>query len=348
MANLSAELLLGSARLEQHLNQKARPQYERFGIYQFPSIITTNEPTERNLNSFAHRHYPHAIDYSDPCTYPPLWRKQVMLPFPPPPGYIQRDTYGISVFDWQTKRIRLQQQLQAEDSRRRSQQFVKEQEAQRIEHARVAQANRRAKVMGAMSKMGMGCPLTLEERYLVTQDAYEQEKTEIERETAGLAGAEIEARKAAKKAAAIEAEQHGEGEADFQQGSIPDEETMHYLRRKRNPHRVYRNGPNVIVQVLQPIICVITFIWYLLSCPDGFRSCPCGLIKRPYRFVAHNPALVPAVVSVPVFIFWEEVLEWIVWALLRTLQISAITAVLIVRWIATSPKKDESSSVLIS
>ncbi|KAL8939060.1 MAG: hypothetical protein Q9216_003567 [Gyalolechia sp. 2 TL-2023] len=53
----------------------------------------------------------------------------------------------------------------------------------------------------------------------------------------------------------------------------------------------------------------------LVSCPDGFHYCPCGLVKRPYRFLALNPALVVSPVALLVIRYWWEILVWVVgWA----------------------------------
>ncbi|KAL8721155.1 MAG: hypothetical protein Q9225_002113 [Loekoesia sp. 1 TL-2023] len=284
---------------------------------------------DRNPNSFSHRHSPHAIDYSDPFTRPPLWRKQVMLPFPPPPGYIQRSTYGISAFDLQTKRIRMQREMQAEESRQRSREFLEAQEEQRVERNREAEGLRQAKVMGAMSKASIGSPLTLEDRFHIIQDEYEQVKKEWDRETSGLAGAEVEARNAAKEAAAQEKE-------GFEQGDVTDPETPAQPRQQRRS----RKQSNIVVQLLQLLIFIIPLILYFLSCPDGFRFCPCGIIKRPYRFLARNPALVITPVVFLVMVYWREIVGWALPVLLQVVQYTVGTVLFVVIWVAMTPEKE--------
>ncbi|KAL9026866.1 MAG: hypothetical protein Q9196_004529 [Gyalolechia fulgens] len=195
--------LAGSARIQAILNQPPPgSRAEKFGYRESPSIITTNESLDRNTDSFSHRHSPHAIDYSDPFTHLPEWRKQVMLPFPPPSGYIERNTYGPSRFESQTTRIQLHHARQAEEIQQRSQRFLQAQEAQRLERAREDASKKQGKIEGAMSKAGVGLALTLEERFVLSQQAYETEKRQSEKQTRGLAGTEHEMQNTARAAQA--------------------------------------------------------------------------------------------------------------------------------------------------
>lgn len=363
MAYLGQGSLLGSVRLQQQIQSRTpKTTVQKFGTYKLPSIITTSEPIDLNPNSFAHRHRPSAIDYSDPLTRPPQWRKQVMLPYPPPPGFIERKNYGMSRIDLQNVRRLRRDLARAEAAEKRSQLFRQQQEVQRLENKREAVASRAAKLSYAINKLKMGIPLTVEDQSVIAEDDRIREMIEHEKKLAGPAGAELEA--AIAKATAGEATYNKESyDPAYNNVALkggahnlgpptssvppsrqhiveydPDEPPSQFRTHlpPNHPRRQIRSkpGPPMFLQIFQLLMTLPIIIFMLgyhnFRCPDGFRFCPCGIIKRPYRFLAENPGLVFGPVVMLIYVFWDDILYQLAQVLLSMFYIGvSIIALLI-------------------
>ena len=298
------------------------PSCDQFSIYELLSIIATNESTGRNLELFTHHHYPNTFNYSDRSNHPPFWRKQALRPLPPLPGSLQQTTFHPLDFDSQPAHTR----IQAAERRQRSEQFLNEQDQQRAERETEAEAVRKTKVMGAVSKLGMGSSLTLEERFIITQEAYERERKRSDRNDAGLAGAEIGAQKAMEEAEAFPERQVHDGRARMMDAEQP---TSLYRAEKRE-------SSNIMLQIFEFLIFIISIFLYILSCPNGFRLCPCGIIKRPFhllatlcRSLAKNRILLIAPLLFFLAHYWREILECAVPVLLGWVQFLALMVLLL-------------------
>ncbi|KAI4126974.1 MAG: hypothetical protein LQ338_003455 [Usnochroma carphineum] len=361
MANFGTGSLQGSVRFEQHLQQRnLKTTPGKFGQYMFPSIITTNEPVDRNPESFANRHLPDAIDYSDPFAGPPSWRKQVMMPYPAPPAYIERKSYGISRIDYQNLRRTMREQAEEAAAEERSMILRQQQEEQRVETEKVAEAQRVTKIIYAVNKINLGSPLTIEDEFVLLEDARMRDQKKLEKWLAGDAGAEAEA-KAQEAAAAAAAAKEAEEEAAAAEASYyralyntavsrntpasrnsrrtvtppvrieiveydPAEPPIH-LQARLPPHRrrltVLRPKPKSLQKIIQETLQLLVFalplffyiLFHHLSCPDGFRYCPCGIVKRPWRFLAKNPHLPFAIVVLVCAMWWETVVYCLVWGM---------------------------------
>ncbi|KAL8960607.1 MAG: hypothetical protein Q9193_002720, partial [Seirophora villosa] len=229
-------------------------------------------------------------------------------PYPLPYCYIPRNPHGISYLDFQNTRRVLEEQAAAAAAQQRSLRFEQAQEEQRREREREAEAKRIAKVDHAINKMRMGTSLTVEDKYALWDDARREEQRKLDRQLAGPAGAELEAAAAAAAAAVDnddeansyrdEYEEEATGRRPHNHGADSASSPPPPRRQDSTHHRRRPPGRNLLHQLLQLLVflslILLTLLRRALACPDGFRFCPCGLVKRPYRFFARNPHVVGA------------------------------------------------------
>ncbi|KAL8905717.1 MAG: hypothetical protein Q9207_002473 [Kuettlingeria erythrocarpa] len=277
-------------------------------------------------------------------------------------GLIERKSYGISRIELQhTRRLRREQAKEAE-AEKRSQLFRQQQDEQRLENEREAEASRVTKLGYAINKLKLGNPLTVEDQLVVAEDDRIREMIEREKKIAGPAGAELKA--AIAKVAASEAT-HNEAaydpaynDAASRSGAYnpqppprpqiveydPDEPPAHFRTHlpPNHPRRQVRTkpAPPIFLPISQLLITLPTIIFTLLShhlcCPDGFHWCPCGIIKRPYRFLAENPGLVFAPpVGLLAYAFWDE----IVYQVARVLWVMFYVGVLMMAILVLLPSR---------
>ncbi|KAL8647445.1 MAG: hypothetical protein Q9210_005560, partial [Variospora velana] len=219
-------------------------------------------------------HHSHATDSPYPSTH---WRNQSTSLYPHPYGYTVLHPHGISYLDFQSTRRALCAQAEATAAAQRSLRFQQAQEEQRRENEREAEAKRIARVDHAVNKMRVGIPLTVEDAYAIRDHARKEEQWKLDRELAGPAGVE---RDEAVVAAAVDVEEDSEASSytDYSEDDeYAIENTPHNrLGERDSPSPRQQPRPRTLLhQILQ-----------LLGCPDRFRLCPCGLVKRPYRFLA--------------------------------------------------------------
>ncbi|KAI4088244.1 MAG: hypothetical protein LQ344_006209 [Seirophora lacunosa] len=280
MSYLNQGSLLGSVRLQQTIQER--------------------------ISKKAHHEYAHAPS-----------------PYPLPYCYIPRNPHGISYLDFQNTRRVLEEQVAAAAAQQRCLRFEQAQEEQRREREREAEAKRIASVHDAINKMRMGTSLTVEDKYAMRDDARREEQRKLDRELAGPAGAELEA--AAAAAAAVD----DNDEASSYRGEYEEEareQRPHNRRAERTssppppPRRQHSThhrrrrppGRNLLHQLLVflPLI-LLTLLHRALACPDGFRLCPCGLVKRLSRFLARNPHAVGAPLAMLLVMHWRSVLVFV-------------------------------------
>ncbi|KAI4190917.1 MAG: hypothetical protein LQ348_003580 [Seirophora lacunosa] len=260
-------------------------------------------------------------------------------PYPLPYCYIERNPHGISYLDFQNTRRVLEEQVAAAAAQQRCLRFEQAQEEQRREREREAEAKRIASVHDAINKMRMGTSLTVEDKYAMRDDARREEQRKLDRELAGPAGAELEINAAA---AAVDDDDEassyrGEYEEEAREQRPHNRRAERTLspppppRRQHSTHHRRRRPPgrNLLHQLLVfPPLILLTLLRRALACPDGFRFCPCGLVKRPYRFLARNPHVVGAPLALLLAMHWRSVLVFVArgvglrWLLLLGCEVS--------------------------
>ncbi|KAI4102420.1 MAG: hypothetical protein LQ345_007373, partial [Seirophora villosa] len=224
-------------------------------------------------------------------------------PYPLPYCYIPRNPHGISYLDFQNTRLVLEEQAEAAAAQQRSLRFEQAQEEQRREREREAEAKRIANVDDAIIKMRMGTSLTVEDKYALWDDARREEQRKLDRELAGPAGAELEI---AAAAAAVDDDDEASSYRDEYEEETTEQRPHNHgakralssppaLSRRQYSTRRHRPPPgrNLLHQLIQLLVFLpLILLHRAVACPDSFRFCPCGLVKRPSRFLARNPHVV--------------------------------------------------------